>query len=525
MKLDKFGIKEPDSSTFSFKHSHKTSGDMGYLIPIHCQVTLPGDKCYNDDVTFFGRAMPTIAPIVDHVDVKINRFYVPFRVLWNKFEDNISANNIHQLIDEAVPSWPKLQPTYEPVDDNYPTGRLSDYLGVSKYYTNKGRPVGDPVAPISAMAHLAYQRVWMDYFVPQRWLNFNDTTQAQTPEMREILAVRKHLELIRKGSGGTVFGSLGGNASAMEDGNIYKLRNVGWNHDYFTNALPTPDTVQQVQFRINNPSMGAYDIVGDKLDPNSAGNYLKLPIVRDLRNSIARQHYMEALTYGGGRYEETMMLMWSQDLKTRTLQRSLYLGGDAFPFFVNEVESNAQTNEGNLGDLAGKPVGAGFAKGDYWEADEFGIYLVTAHIVPKRSYSDAMDKALFFVVDGQDLPNPLFQGIGDEAVFRYEMDGKNFSDATEDQVWGYVPRYSNYKTALDRYSGEMRTSLLHWHLGTTSDELQNFKSISPDFIKCNPRTDIFQVPDEPDKFILNFDFDIKINRKLSANPMPGLGRI
>ena len=84
-------------SKFDLSHTHKTSMDMGQIVPIACIPTLPGDKV-NVDVDAFIRGMPTIAPIMDKVDIKINHFYVPYRVLWSRFEEFISQSDKHKLI-------------------------------------------------------------------------------------------------------------------------------------------------------------------------------------------------------------------------------------------------------------------------------------------------------------------------------------------------------------------------------------------------------------------------------------------
>ena len=91
------------------------------------------------------------------------------------------------------------------------------------------------------------------------------------------------------------------------------------------------------------------------------------------------------------------------------------------------------------------------------------------------------------------------------------------------QIFGYIPRYSRWKGAIDRYSGELRHTLKHWHLGTTSEEIGNYPTISPTFLEAKPRMDIFNVNDgETDNIFGVFNFDIQVNRGLTYNPQPGL---
>ena len=77
---------------------------------------------------------------------------------------------------------------------------------------------------------------------------------------------------------------------------------------------------------------------------------------------------------------------------------------------------------------------------------------------------------------------------------------------------------------LGTYSGEMRHSLKHWHMGNeykTSD----YPQISTEFIECNPRVDIFNVPGVSDKFFGAFKTDMFVKRKLENKPLPGISYI
>lgn len=527
--INQFNVKNRGYSSFDLSHKHITSYDMGKLFPISCKVVLPGDKL-KLSVDAFTRGASTVLPIMDNINLKVNHFYVPFRVLWGKFEEFYTKSQNHILEGLDPPTMPTVWNTLnEREDDNYPCGRLADYLGVSKYYGRTGTQVPEA---ISAMPFLAYHKIFLDYYAPQRWVEYLTSSGTAHP----LMQLKKKLHDVKIGNGGNLPYTLGG---ITENDWLGQMHNVGWNHDYFTNALPTPTLFDDAKLKLVKDGGELFSTI-NSFDPNhpvlsfmgtdfyATANKNALATVRDLRQSIASQHYLEMMHYGGGRYMETLKVFWDQEIDNRTLQRSEYIGGDVFQMFVNEVESTAETDGRPLGDVAGKPVGAGSGAHEYYEADEFGIYMCMAHLVPRRSYSDAMDKALFFTNTVDELPNPEFEGIGDEAVFLYELNGKSFqtgdiSDAFK--VFGYVPRYSNYKTSLDRFSGEMRGSLKQWHMGTTAEELEPFTQIVPEFIECHPREDIFNVPGESDKFYGTFKINIDVKRKLGVNPMPGVSYI
>ena len=593
-------------SKFDLSHVHKTTMDMGQLVPIACIPTLPGDKL-NVDVSSFVRGMPTLAPIMDKVDIKINHFYVPYRILWNKFEEFISHSEKYKLRGTPAPAIPQMDTKkmakafkekllnlevkgvkksgtvkkdalgiedYLDIPENnavfkdtletafgkkvmsflkkYPIGKLAHYLGFD-----------EKNGLVSMMPILAYNKIFMDYYVPQRWVNY----LISGNKGHRLAYLAGELDYY-KNVNNTVYEGIPNNALISTSANgwddvnaflpfiglssykrtnsqsdisswidLFTLKNVYWNHDYFSNALPEPTIFGDVAlplFNENVPENQKHLIAsgGARVEFASSGNYANatdiahnksvMATIRDLRKAISLQHYYETLSQGGGRYLETMEVMWNKRLPDDMLQRSEYLGGSVVPLFVNEVEQTAPAMLGDkqtyLGDLSGKPVAAGDFENINFEADEYGVYMCLAHVVPKRSYYTAFNRA-WKETDVMDFPNPAFEGVGDQAVYNYEINGGD-----DNSVFGYVPSYSHYKTALDRFSGEMVHGLKHWHLGDFSAPILG-QNISPEWFECVPREDIFVMPAEPDKLISTFRFNISAVRPLAFDPPAGVGRV
>ena len=271
------------------------------------------------------------------------------------------------------------------------------------------------------------------------------------------------------------------------------LHKVGWSQDYFSMALPTPTLFNDVKLPIttlkslaNNSlevilkktqfdgdvnSLG-YPMIKEDEDPSifendffySTGsknkfgptgdyqssevfNFNNRATYRDFREHLVMQHFLEKMQIGGGRYAENLETIFGVKISDGLIQRSEYLGGSVNPLFVNEIESTADTKTSNtgskLGDLAGKPLGAG--KTNHFECycEEYGLVMAIAHIVPKRTYTNTLDKSLWVFDNILDLPIPGFEGVGDEALMGWELDGKG------QQVIGYVPRYENWRRSWD----------------------------------------------------------------------------
>lgn len=539
---DGVNFTNPNYSRLDLSHLHRTSFDMGKIIPIDIQAVMPGDS-FDINVEHFIRTMPTIVPIMDNVDLKVNHFFVPYRILWEKFPEWLTMNDTHKILGEKKPEIPKFLMCKKPPAKigeslpNYPNGRLADYLGLPSIWSASNWNDPTEISEkdyFNAFPLLAYHKIVLDWYTPQRWVEYLNNSVDHS-----LIRLKQMLEFFKKSSGGKFYNWSAGNKDYYYN-QLFRLRNVNWNNDLFTQALPTPTLFNDVKIpflnedtarwgdglQISNnyeeqeihkviPRQGRDSETGEEFD-----NTLKMATIRQLRENIALQHFLESMQQGGGRYMETMKLIWGQDIPDSTLQRSDYLGGDVTPIFFNEVESNAGTNENALGDVAGKPISGGRGSNINFKADEFGLYLCLAHVVPKRSYSDAIDIKVWKFDEPTELPMKHFENLGDEAVYTSELIGLS---AKEGKIFGYIPRYLRWKGAIDRYSGELRLSLKHWHLGTTAEEISNYSTISPQFLEAKPRMDIFNVNDgETDNVFGVFNFDMQVNRGLTYNTQPGL---
>lgn len=540
---DGVNFTNPNYSRLDLSHLHRSSFDMGKIIPIDIQAVMPGDS-FNINVEHFIRTMPTIVPIMDNVDLKINHFFVPYRILWEKFPEWLTMNDTHSILGEKKPEIPKFRMAPKPSTKkgeslpNYPNGRLADYLGLPSVWIGTSSKVGDVPEKdfFNMFPLLAYHKIVLDWYSPQRWVEY---WNASDDANHSLIQLKKMLEFFKKSSGGK-FQDWCADSTNYYNQQLFTLRNVNWNNDLFTQALPTPTLFNDVKIPfLNNQTQEYFDglriseyddgrehtkVVNARgLDANTGlyfDNREKMATIRQLRENIALQHFLETMQQGGGRYMETMKLIWGQDIPDATLQRSEYLGGDVTPIFFNEVESNAGTPDNALGDVAGKPISAGRGSNINFKADEFGVYLCLAHVVPKRSYSDAIDLKVWKFDNPTDLPMKHFENLGDEAIYSSELIG---SSGIDGQIFGYIPRYSRWKGAIDRYSGELRHTLKHWHLGTTAEEIGKYPTISPNFLEAKPRMDIFNVNDgETDNIFGVFNFDIQVNRGLTYNAQPGL---
>ena len=460
-------------------------------------------------------------------------------------------------MNEEKPEVPSLHLTTGS-NSKFPFGRLADYLGI---------PTTLQYQKISLLPFLAYHKIYLDWFVPSRWLSYKiNNPQTNMADVADpMVELNKILLEIKRNPSVKINIDDSQNFSTLINNGLHK---VGWSQDYFSMALPTPSLFNDVKLPITTLKSYSYNSLetilsrtqfdgdtntkgapifkpGDDenmftndffrsnygstpFGPRSSGdgdgayNYNQRATYRDFREHLVMQHFLEKMQIGGGRYAENLETIFGVKISDGLIQRSEYLGGTVNPLFVNEIESTANTKTpttgSNLGDLAGKPIGAG--KTNHFECycEEYGLVMAIAHIAPKRTYTNTLDKSLWVFDNILDLPIPGFEGVGDEALMGWELDGVG------QEVIGYVPRYENWRRSWDSYSGEMRHSLKHWHMGNEY-KTKDYPQISTEFIECNPRVDIFNVPNVSDKFFGVFKTDMLVKRKLENKPLPGISYI
>ena len=95
--------------------------DMGQLIPVMVDEVVPGDifKIGNQSVI---RMQPLVAPVLHEINAYVHYFFVPYRLLWDEWEDFITGG-IDGEDTSTLPLWQPSVTTYIGV------GSLWDYLG------------------------------------------------------------------------------------------------------------------------------------------------------------------------------------------------------------------------------------------------------------------------------------------------------------------------------------------------------------------------------------------------------------
>lgn len=504
--LNSVQMVKPGKNRFDLSHDVKLSCNMGQLVPVMMMECVPGDSVTLSAESLI-RFAPLVAPMMHRVDVTFHSFFVPNRILWPNWEKFITNTPLESTGE--LPAHPYID---------------LDVLGLTKLTDYAGLPnaaqLDAGIIRINPMIFAAYQKVYNEYYRDQNLIEANIDT--------------------------LVDGSQG-----LSAGDLLALRYRAWEHDYFTAALPFAqkgaavdlplgtvelkedwlDTDNPPHF-VNNAgdSDGGAIVQGDlpgfppviNVDGTALGAVAYDPAgslvvgattINDLRRAMRLQEWLEKNARGGTRYIENILVHFGVRSSDKRLQRPEYITGTKTPVTISEVLNTTGTEDAPQGNMAGHGVSVTGGKYGKYFCEEHGYILTIMSVLPLPAYQQGVPKH-FLKFDPFDYYWPSFAHIGEQEVKNIELYAAGNPEDLE--VFGYVPRYSEYKFMFNRVAGEFRTTLNFWHMGRI---FASRPALNAAFVTANPTTRVFAV-DDPDVDHLW----CHIYNKISAvRPMPKFG--
>uniref|UniRef100_A0AAU8AX56 Major capsid protein n=1 Tax=Dulem virus 181 TaxID=3145658 RepID=A0AAU8AX56_9VIRU len=538
---------------------------MGKLYPIICKEMLPGDR-FRVRTDSLVRTMPLSSPAFGRLRMYIHYFFVPNRLVWDNWEDFITGGESGQ--DTHVPpfiSWKNLS-----------TGNLSGYVSPGENDSIIYKPENGLVAafglpvqpasgntdtigkangistttPVSVLPFRAYRLIWNEYYRDQ---NVDDELPVDTDVDGEYTFPSNYTPEQYRGS---IFGD---------------LLSRRWLKDYFTSALPTPQRGPDVQLPIvgeggtiqadgplklmiqnngtggttttssvftpdlnvglgNTTGIGISSSVNDQFPVEkdhtdlmyasgltTAGGSVVAATINDLRRAIALQRFYEISARAGSRYIETIMGHFHVRSSDARLQRPEYLGGGVTDINIGEVLQTSATDQTSpQGNMAGRGFGVGRSNQCTYRAEEHGYLFGIMSIIPEPYYFQGIDKD-WTRQSRVDYYWPSFAHLGEQEIDKSELCvGDLNSDADQyGKLFGYAPRYAEYKFSKNIITGLLRGSLANWTFARSISS----PNLNAAFLEVPQVNNPFAVQDEDtDKFIVWFSNEIRALR-----PMPFFG--
>lgn len=491
-----------ERNVFDLSHDGVFSCSWGDIVPILCQEMVPGDT-FECDANVFVRMAALASPTYGQMHGYINYFFVPNRIL---LQDGLWDDFMRRGVDGLTSyTLPFIQMgDFKKLYDSWLDGSYDDYTVnlINKFPTFFRLAAPSMVDvncafKISMLPFAAYNRIYGDYYFP--WSVEDDADVEQI-----------YFKKLGQGRVNPVDST----DSEVFWGKYLSLKRACFKKDYVTTALTRPQRGQQV-FAPYLDSTQVSSVGGVVVNPDNDGiNTSPSRGVSSLaiRWATSFQKYLERNNIAGARYFEQVLARFGVKLKDELLQRSLYLGGNDFLTGVKDVTSTSATSGANLGDVAGKGIASGNGKVSFTNnSSDYGFFIALFHFMPESNIVQGIPR-MFCRQDPLDYFTPEMEDTGCQPLYLPEVwqdytfaRTPTLTQLNETGVFGYVPRYSEYKFATPLLAGDFRIwpdstlvpggDLASMHLyrlfnsGLTPGVSEDLPTLSTDWLTLTPDKD------------------------------------
>lgn len=525
-------------SKFDLSFTHKTSGNVGKLYPFYCQEVYPGDT-FKVKSTILARLNSAyLRPVMDNLFQDQYFFFVPSRLVFEKFAQVFGENKGSAWAVKNPPSIPCFQNTEA-------SGNIALHDNVCAYlYLPVGEDLKENIKDISLLPARAFALIY------DEWFRDENNIQPMNIQKGDAAASEKL------------------NNEAWSSNNyLGKCPSVAKFHDYFTTCLPNPqkgdpvevgtvalparllpvsglpldvssktsssmfpsnysDLMAEAGYTIRssgNPVLGKLKtstsnsqnvvpsndatlyVYGGQSTDNNTGYVISKPgsgsgsidsvyvnnlaaydpgvalgatTVNDLRLAFQTQKMLEKDARGGTRYREYILSHFGVSVADSRVQVPEFLGGKRTPLNVQQVAQTSQAStDSPLASLGAYSLSfgqSGFSKGFTEHGYIIGVMCLRYH----HTYQQGVER-FAFRKNRLDFYDPVFANIGEQPVYKKEL----FAGAAADDVFGYQEAWADLRKRQSRVSGQLASKATNtldiYHF---ADEYANAPVLSEGFI-------------------------------------------
>lgn len=493
---------------FDLSYTSRLSTDFGRLTPILCEPVLPNDR-FRISTKLRCQFAPMKFPVMQKYTAYVHYFFVPNRLIWKHWETFITGGEDGLQTPDTNPDcvyptlkWDKDFGDYlldNSLDGLFKSSSLYDYLGFPTYEDDPDGVISSGQF-IDALPFRAYQLIYNEWYRDQ---NLTDPVDIYE----------------------TLSGPMSSGAGYNKMADLMSLRQRAWRKDYFTSALPDPqrgpdvtlpivgdmsivgdglvnvyvtgiqkdndpnsqDPIGLASADVQKPGSSTYGdgavlynvndntsrkpvVLMGNMNAGSAASHLDVSTqemrsatINEVRRAFAVQRWYELAARAGSRYVEQILAHFGIRSSDARLQRPEYIGGSVVPVFIGDILQTSESGETPLGTPAGVGQAAGAVKPVTRTFEEHGWIIGILSVIPEAAYMQGMPRK-FTKRDKFDFAWPLLANLGEQEILSQEIyfDPTKGAD-TNEQGFGYAPRYSEYKFGSGQVHGDFRTNLADFH--------------------------------------------------------------
>lgn len=550
------------NNKFNLSHHHITTQDFGTFTPVLFREMVPGDS-FNAQTRAFARLQPLPVPTFADIRLQTYAFYCPWRLLWKDGQ----AFFTHQQCFDGTSAYSPTVPAFgnhiwikaitnAKFCESTTTILATDFkIGSNRYKLDSmGKRVFSVLVglgynfnfsesdteKISLLPLLGYIKCIHEYLFPAaaypdyRIERFFSYTSKEIDGWSEDVKIQFLVD---------IFHALPKYSFLDDDYITSAWRFPNGNGSQDTLGSQWIDSDDRVHTNSNGDEGSMKSLVYNKTGqtPNLTVSSTTAGITQMGINLLqAVTNYVTRNAIAGNKTIDRWLARFGVKMPNLVLQRPVFLGKQVQPVYISDVMANATVEGGSsLGDYAGKGVSTGDTGHFSYESDEYGGFFVISFINPVTGCVKGRKREVLHN-DYDEFYLPEFDCIGPQGIRNDEVntyrDGTYYDNGVNygtksDGIFGYAPRYSEYKVGFNNLSGDFITksrelALQSYHLfrlmpdtqvGTSSNPLK----LSPFFLTSSPWTNfnhfnrIFQhTEDDFDHFVCEYSVDITAYRPM-----------
>lgn len=501
-------------SRFDRDSQHKTSFNLGDIIPIYCDADiLPGDTI-SVDVASLVRMSTPIRDIMDNIYLDYYSFFVPNRILWKDWKKFMGESDTSGYV-QTPPVMPTIDLATGPVSSH----SVGDYLGLPVGYSGS----------VSSLPGRAYLAIYNRWFRDQNIIApFNiDLTSTHKADYLDV-------------------------GSSFNYGS--KPLKAAKFSDYFTRALPYAQKGPAVTLPlgttapigVNNTIPGTATIVNGVYSGSSNNDFTYIngtngsksyPLfadlssataatINDLRFAFACQKLLEKDALYGSRYWEVINAHFGVKAPDASLQDPEFIAHGRMRINIDQVLQTTgysdEAAQSSLGAVGANSVTAKKLNLSTYSAVEHGVFMIVAVARHDQTYGQGLNR-MWSRRERFDYYWPVFANLGAQEIKNKEIYAKD--DNNDDKVFGFQEAWAEYRYRPSQVSGLLNpaanNSLSFWTLANKFDALPTLGQSFIEQDRNNISRALVTGSNGPD-FIADFYFNSTYVRPMPTYSIPGL---